>query len=668
MFFGDGRGVNYERAASAGLQAVFNGPIQRAVSEYDFPFATANPFYSANWTSAPTRWSNLKIYRSRDRKWRSNLTYESRLPSGFGSFGVTWIDPLNGNNSNDGSTPALAKLTIGTLWSDSTNRVLMIRDCGYDVTTALAEGDYETVRLALKSGYAVLNSGSAGGNDLGGHKILRSWTRGRQFLATGLLGTDDITWALDATLGLWKTTTTSAVSGSPGAIIDFGRTNAFGAPIRALGQTAATKTVSGAVDNGSGLIRLTVTGHGYTTGTKIFAYGIGGVMAANNNWVVTEVDANTLDLDGSVFAGTYTSGGTTATNATLFSTQNTCCLVNSATLYYNNGSTTVAPRADATFVSIGSSRYRHNNPNYELSVEDGCFLGGSTVFSSTCGFLITSGVNNAGTYRFTTASAHGFSNGDSVTLQGVANVPGTVNAAHTISGVTSTTFDIPIAFTTTATANTGIANRLSLPIQQSFWRTGFAFGCTSSSNAVQFEGHGFTVLSECALTDSSTDVIDWRARRWGVKERCTVRNAGATVPATTNNLNQTCTGHSGSFVLDIDCLHENAIGALIQDVSENGVASHRMIFGSFTAGNYATASPAGFQVGIRIGTDGSVSDASTMYIVDHTYADRRGLNAPTRWFTLCNGSSVAHNAYSVATNYNRLGSPAVTEAAQFTFV
>lgn len=666
MFFGDGRGVNFARAASAGLQAVFSGPIQRAVSEYDFPFATANPFYSANWTSAPTRWSDLKIYRSRDRRWRSNLTYESRLPSGFGAFGVTWIDPLNGDNSNDGSTPALAKLTIGTLWSDSTNRVLMIRDCGYDVTTALAEGDYETVRLALKSGYVVLNSGSAGGNDLGGHKILRSWTRGRQFLATGLLGTDDITWTLDATLGLWKTTTTSAVSGTPGAIIDFGRLNTFGAPIRAIGQTATTKTVTGAANSG-GLIELTIASHGYATGTKIFVYGVGGVTAANGTWVITSTGTNTLTLDGSVFAGSYTSGGTAATNATLFSTQDTCCLVNSATLYYNNGSTTIAPRADATFVSIGSSRYRHNNPLYELSVEDGCFMGGSTVFSSTCGFLITSAVNNAGTYRVTTASAHGFSNGDTVTIQGVAGSAAGVNGAHVISGVTSTTFDIAVVFTTTATANTGIANRMSLPIQQSFWRTGFAFGCTASSNAVQFEGHGFTVLSECALTDSSTDVIDWRARRWGIKERCTVRNAGVTVPATTNNLNQTCTGHSGSFVVDIDSLHENAIGALIQDVTENGVASHRMIFGSYTAGNYATASPSGFQVGIRIGTDGSVSDASTMYIIDHTYADRNGLNAPTRWFTVCNGSSVAQNSYTVATNYNRLGSPAVTEAAQFTF-
>jgi hypothetical protein len=642
--------------------------MQRSLTEYDFPYATANPFYSANWTSAPTGWSGVKVFRSGDRRWRTNVTLESRLPSGYGAYTVTWIDPLNGNNSNDGSTQALAKQTIGTLWSDSTNRILMIRDCGYDVTGALASGNYETVRLALKSGCAIPNSGSPGGNDLGGNKILRSWTRGRQFLATALTGTSDITWTLDATLGLWKTTTSHAVSDAPGAVIDFGRTDSFGAPIRALAQTPATKTVTGAVNNGSGRIRLTVTGHGYSTGQKLFVYGVGGVTAANGTWIATVVDANTLDLDGSVFAGTYTSGGTTAISATLFTTPNTCARIDSATLYYNNGSTTVAPRADATFVSVGSNRYRHNNPAYQLIVEDGTFIGGSIVFSSTCGFLISSCVNNAGTYRVTTASAHGFSNGDSVTIQGVAGAAAGVNGTHTISNASGSTFDIPIAFTTTATASTGIANRLSFPIQQTFWRTGFAFGCSATSNAIQFEGHGLTILSDSAVTDSSTDVIDWRARRWGIEQRCTIRNAGVTVPATTNNLNQTSTGHSGSFVLSVDTLFENAIGALIQDVAENGVASHRMVFGCYTAGNQATSSPAGFQVGIRVGTDGTTSDASTMYIVDHTYANRSGSGAPARWFTVCHGSSVAQNNPAAATNYNRLGTPAVTEAAQFVYV
>lgn len=70
------------------------------------------------------------------------------------------------------------------------------------------------------------------------------------------------------------------------------------------------KTVTGAVNNGSGLIRLTVVGHGRSTGDPIYAADVGGLTAATGDWTVTAIDANTLDLMGSVFSGTFTSGGT----------------------------------------------------------------------------------------------------------------------------------------------------------------------------------------------------------------------------------------------------------------------------------------------------------------------------------------------------------------------
>ena len=73
----------------------------------------------------------------------------------------------------------------------------------------------------------------------------------------------------------------------------------------------ANKPVSGAVNNGSGLIRLTVTGHGYATGDRIIVDSVGGVTAANGSWIVTVINTNTLDLQGSTFSGTYTSGGIT---------------------------------------------------------------------------------------------------------------------------------------------------------------------------------------------------------------------------------------------------------------------------------------------------------------------------------------------------------------------
>ncbi len=67
--------------------------------------------------------------------------------------------------------------------------------------------------------------------------------------------------------------------------------------------------VTGAVDNGTGMIRLTVTAHGYETGDKVDVLAVGGVPNAIGQWIITVIDADHFDLDGSTFAGAYTSGG-----------------------------------------------------------------------------------------------------------------------------------------------------------------------------------------------------------------------------------------------------------------------------------------------------------------------------------------------------------------------
>lgn len=79
-------------------------------------------------------------------------------------------------------------------------------------------------------------------------------------------------------------------------------------------------TVTGAADNGSGLVRLTVnsarpsvsggqpTG-GLSTG-DIGTFGsIGGVPGANGTFTITVVDGTHIDLQSSTFSGSYTSGG-----------------------------------------------------------------------------------------------------------------------------------------------------------------------------------------------------------------------------------------------------------------------------------------------------------------------------------------------------------------------
>ncbi len=69
------------------------------------------------------------------------------------------------------------------------------------------------------------------------------------------------------------------------------------------------QTVTGAADNGSGLIRLTVTGHGFVGGEVVNVQGVRGTTEANDLWRIIYVDADNFDLSGSAFVNGYESGG-----------------------------------------------------------------------------------------------------------------------------------------------------------------------------------------------------------------------------------------------------------------------------------------------------------------------------------------------------------------------
>lgn len=78
------------------------------------------------------------------------------------------------------------------------------------------------------------------------------------------------------------------------------------------------RTVTNAVNNGSGLIKLTVaTTNGMITGQMVTVQEVGGVSAANGDWTITVVDKTTIVLDGSAFSGAYTSGGYVINNPSL---------------------------------------------------------------------------------------------------------------------------------------------------------------------------------------------------------------------------------------------------------------------------------------------------------------------------------------------------------------
>ena len=73
------------------------------------------------------------------------------------------------------------------------------------------------------------------------------------------------------------------------------------------------KAITGAANNGSGLIRITAVGHTFRDEDRVTITGVGGTVEANAvNWRVAFVNANTFDLKNSTFTNAYTSGGTAA--------------------------------------------------------------------------------------------------------------------------------------------------------------------------------------------------------------------------------------------------------------------------------------------------------------------------------------------------------------------
>jgi hypothetical protein len=72
-----------------------------------------------------------------------------------------------------------------------------------------------------------------------------------------------------------------------------------------------SKAITGAANNGSGLIRITAVAHTFRNEDRVTITGVGGTVEANAaNWRVAFVSANTFDLKSSTFTNAYTSGGT----------------------------------------------------------------------------------------------------------------------------------------------------------------------------------------------------------------------------------------------------------------------------------------------------------------------------------------------------------------------
>jgi hypothetical protein len=131
-----------------------------------------------------------------------------------------------------------------------------------------------------------------------------------------------------AWLSLFRQFTSPSTSGNRNAVASLqfqtkqsGNVNAGTVGLKIEGgdrSDVVNKTVSGAANNGSGLIRITTsTSHGFSTGDKITVYGVGGTTEANGVWTITSIDSTHFDLQSSTFSNVYTSGGT-ASNRGLY--------------------------------------------------------------------------------------------------------------------------------------------------------------------------------------------------------------------------------------------------------------------------------------------------------------------------------------------------------------
>ena len=134
------------------------------------------------------------------------------------------------------------------------------------------------------------------------------------------LVTDFTNFMSTKTIGTFSTTNLDAIyNGWINNLLLASRTISFGSAKRTsastegrllLSRANVSLTVSGVVDNGSGLIRVTTsTAHGMVTGNKIFISAVTGAIQANGLWTVTVISTTQVDLQGSAFSSAYISGG-----------------------------------------------------------------------------------------------------------------------------------------------------------------------------------------------------------------------------------------------------------------------------------------------------------------------------------------------------------------------
>jgi hypothetical protein len=365
------------------------------------------------------------------------------------------------------------------------------------------------------------------------------------------------------------------------------------------GSITAFSQKSGSItayaDAGGGEVTVTDNSHGLVDGESIT---ISGTTNYNGTFTITYVDANTFKItaawNGDDATGSWTGDNTTVTsNAHGLSNGDQVTIT--GTTNYNGTYTILGVDANnfdivKTFVANDATgTWVGNKTTVTTSAAHGLSNGNQVTINgtgSTDGVYTVSGVTGTtfdivhtftgsesgewGTKTTVTSTAHGLSNGNSVTISGNASYNGT----YTIEGVTANTFDIVKVFSGTGTGTwTGPASS-TLTTVTADNTTGLSVGSTLTiAGTTNYDGT-YTVS---ALTDAThfdiekAFVADDATGTWvGDKTKVTSANNlntndVVTITGTTNydgtyTVTGTVNGAGGSFLITKAYTSDDATG------------------------------------------------------------------------------------------------------------
>ncbi len=429
---------------------------------------------------------------------------------------------------------------------------------------------------------------------------------------------------------------------------------------------AIPHAISGAADNGSGLIRITTgTATNWNTGDIVNILGVLGTTEATGNWVVTVIDTTHADLQSSTFTHTYTSGGSAFRGETV-TLQGPIALDsgavdasgliivgsdpgNSGTAAITIGNTAQTAEVSLTTAGGGQTlRLRGDLTLTGSNVSGGHYstlsltAGDSLVFDprSASHYLmnlqyicriLANGTTNTGVWPDTsggnhcvikTDTARGGTNAYTVILNGIPNtgtvVGGLMTATFTDLSHLGTTTQYGICLYMDTTTYGHITDNIT--ITNNTWNdTSYVLLAESGSYTGNYQYNNNLVTSSVA-----TNVFSQLGPNWHVIQTAT----GASTRTINNN--------------SIDCV-------FTMDRLTNCTIQGNIFAGSIGVGNVPSWTSASMLSGNFIAMPAGIGSGWPICSYQNNYVYYSGVSAATLFYTASSGISALNNIYDSAT-------------------